>query len=248
MLIDHTNHRVLEVLETRDKPVVKAWLAAGVASGLLARVEEVTSDMWEGYTMAVREVMGSRVRVVVDRFHVMQQFHKRLNQARGQLQRMLPEERANERAEERANERAEALKGSRWLWLTNDEHLTDEQRARLAKLKRQFPVLAALADHRDQLRQIFEDRTIRTAAVGMIRLKRWCQRGRALGVALGIVALEPFYRLLEHWMKPIANYFLTRASNGPTEGFNRGLRGLLWRACGMANFQHLRLRVLHAFG
>src|SRR5207244_6953951 len=132
-------HRVLEVLETREKPVVKAWLAANLDSGLLARVQEVTSDMWEGYTMAVREVMGSQVRIVIDRFHVMQQFHKRLNQARGQLQRMLPKE------------TAEALRGSRWLWLSNDEHLSDEQRTQLAKLKHQFPSLAALADHRDRL-------------------------------------------------------------------------------------------------
>jgi len=232
VLIDHSNGRVLEVLETREKSVVKAWLADNLASGLLAHVEEVTSDMWEGYTMAVREVFGNRVRIVIDRFHVMRQFQKKLNEERSQLRRMLPKE------------AAEALKGTRWLWLTNDEHLSDDQRAQLAKLKRQFPTLARLANHRDQLRQIFEDRTIRTAAVGMIHLKRWCRRGRDLGLK----ALEPFYRLLEHWLKPIANYFVTRASNGPTEGFNRGLRGVLWRACGMVNFQHLRLRVLHAFG
>jgi len=232
VLIDHSNCRVLEVLETREKSVVKAWLADNLASGLLAHVEEVTSDMWEGYTMAVREVFGNRVRIVIDRFHVMRQFQKKLNEERSQLRRMLPKE------------AAEALKGTRWLWLTNDEHLSDDQRAQLAKLKRQFPTLARLANHRDQLRQIFEDRTIRTAAVGMIHLKRWCRRGRDLGLK----ALEPFYRLLEHWLKPIANYFVTRASNGPTEGFNRGLRGVLWRACGMVNFQHLRLRVLHAFG
>ncbi len=46
----------------------------------------------------------------------------------------------------------------------------------------------------------------------------------------------------------IANYFVARQTNGRTEGFNRGLRGLLWRACGMTNFAHFRLRVLHAFG
>jgi transposase len=233
VLIDHSNGRVLEVLETREKSVVKAWLADNLASGLLAHVEEVTSDMWEGYTMAAREVFGSRVRIVIDRFHVMRQFQKKLNEARCQLQRTLP-----------TAEAVEALKGTRWLWLTNDERLSEDQRRQLAKLKRQFPPLAALVAHRDQLRQIFEDRTIRTAAVGAIHLKDWCQRGRALGFK----ALEPFYRMLEHWLKPIANYFVTRASNGPTEGFNRGLRGLLWRACGMVNFQHLRLRVLHAFG
>ena len=49
MLIDHTNGRVLDLLETREKAAVVAWLAAGRASGLLARVEEVTCDMWDAY-------------------------------------------------------------------------------------------------------------------------------------------------------------------------------------------------------
>jgi transposase len=37
-------------------------------------------------------------------------------------------------------------------------------------------------------------------------------------------------------------------SNGRTEGFNRGLRAILWRAFGMVNFRHFRLRVLDRLG
>jgi hypothetical protein len=33
-----------------------------------------------------------------------------------------------------------------------------------------------------------------------------------------------------------------------TEGFNHGLRTILWRAFRMTNFHHFRARVLHAFG
>ena len=84
MLIDHTNCRVLDVLQSREKPVLKAWLASARESGLLAELEEVTTDMWEGFTMAVREVLGSRVRIVIDRFHVMKHFQQRLNEARAQ--------------------------------------------------------------------------------------------------------------------------------------------------------------------
>ena len=43
-------------------------------------------------------------------------------------------------------------------------------------------------------------------------------------------------------------YFDTGLTNGRTEGFNHGLRTILWRAFGMTNFAHFRLRVLHAFG
>ena len=60
MIIDHTNHRVLEVLESRDKAKVKEYLEAGRASGLFAGVEEVTSDMWDGYVEAVKEVFWER--------------------------------------------------------------------------------------------------------------------------------------------------------------------------------------------
>ena len=49
-------------------------------------------------------------------------------------------------------------------------------------------------------------------------------------------------------LQPIANYFRSRSTNGPTEGFNHGLRLLLWRAFGMTNFAHFRLRVLDRFG
>jgi transposase len=137
VLIDHTNERILDVLETRDKSALKRWLRQGAASGL-----------------------------------------------------------------------------------------------------------ARLSEHREQLRDLFEDRKIISPAIATLHLKRWCQDGRQLG----LTALEPFYRTLENWMKKIANYFVNRSSNGRTEGFNRNLRCLLWRACGMRNFNHFRLLVLHALG
>ena len=232
MLIDHTNGRVLDVLESRDKKAVLAWLTAAKASGLLAELEEVTCDMWGAYVEATKEVFGDAVRVTIDRFHVMKNFQDGLTGARREIQRRLSPEQAKE------------LKGSRWLWLTNVENLTPEQRQELQTLKRKFPELGRLADHREALRQIFEDHRISQPETAIERLRDWCRRGKWLGLK----ALEKFNQTLENWMERIANYFVSRSSNGRTEGFNRGLRGILWRACGMCNFAHFRLRVLHVFG
>ena len=231
MLIDHTNRRVIDVLESREKAVVVAWLSANKA-GLLANLAEVTCDMWDAYAEAAREVFGNAVRVTIDRFHVMKAFQDRLAEARRELQNRLP-----------ADGKAE-LKGSRWLWVTNAEDLTCEQRAELDGLKRRFPDLAALHDHRERLRRIFEDHRVTRPATAIERLRAWAEHGRTLG----LTALTKFNKTLENWMDRIANYFVARQTNGPTEGFNRGLRALLWRACGMTNFAHFRLRVLHAFG
>jgi transposase len=231
VLIDQTNGRVLEVLESREKAVVKAWLAENKA-GLLAELREVTIDMWDAYAEAVKEVFGDAVRITIDRFHVMKNFQDRLNEARRDIQNQLPEEQGKE------------LKGSRWLWLTNPRNLKPEQQAELDRLKNKFPALAKLSEHRQSLQKIFDDGRFRRPESAMAWLRAWCERGRGMGLK----SLEKFNRTLENWMDRIANYFVMRSTNAQTEGFNRGLRTILWRACGMTNFNHFRLRVLHAFG
>jgi transposase len=66
--------------------------------------------------------------------------------------------------------------------------------------------------------------------------------------ATGLKALAGFCKTLSNWLELIANYFVSGSSNGRTEGFNHGLRAILWRPFGMLNFRHFRLRVLDRFG
>ena len=231
VIIDHTNRRVLDVLENRDQATVTAYFQPARASGLLAHVTEVTTDMWDGYVNAARAAFGPEVAVVIDSFHVVKNLQERLLEARRELQRQLPKE------------EAQKLKGSRWLWCKNFETLTVEERQQLTELRPQFPTLARLADQREALRTLFEDRSVTTPAVGQERLQAWLASARELGLK----ALNAFCKTLENWLPMIANYFTNRSSNGPTEGFNRGFRSILWRAFGMANFRNFRLRILDRF-
>jgi transposase len=232
VIIDHSNARVLDVLESREKQAVRDYLEQARQTGLLADVVEVTTDMWDGYVEAAREVFVEQVRITIDRFHVMKNFQDQLTAARREIQRQL------------SKEEARALKGTRWLWLTNEENLTEEERAELAVLQERFPLLGRLREQREKLRGLFEDGTLRTAAAGSKRLRTWMQEARALGLK----ALDTFCKTLENWLDKIANYFVERASNGRVEGFNTGLRGIIRRAFGMLNFEHFRLRVLDRFG
>ena len=231
-LIDHTNGRVLEMLAHRNKETVVAWLKQARTSGLLGSLREVTVDMWGPYADAVREVFGDTVRIVVDRFHVVSNLQACLANGRREIQRGL------------SKKEACALKGTRWLWAKNPENLTAEERERLAFLEQQFPALAQLSQQREALRQIFDDSEIVTPEQGRERLLAWCER---VG-QLGITALEKFTRTVRNWLDEIANYFVSRSTNARTEGFNHGIRAILWRTFGMRSFEHLRLRVLHAFG
>ena len=231
MIIDHTNRRVLDVLENRDQATVTAYFQQARASGLLAHVTEVTTDMWDGSVNAAHAAFGPGVSVVIDRFHVVKNLQERLLQARRELQRELPKD------------EAQKLKGSRWLWCQNFETLTVEERQQLSELRTQFPTLSRLADQREALRTLFEDRRVTTPAGGQERLRAWLASARDLGLK----ALNAFCKTLENWLPMIANYFANRSSNGPTEGFNRGFRSILWRAFGMTNFRNFRLRILDCF-
>lgn len=231
MFIDHSNKRVLDVLEGRDKDLIVNYLRQN-KEGLFTHLEEVTCDMWDAYVNATQEVFGDKVRVTIDRFHVMKNFQEQLTEARREIQRGL------------GKEEAKQLKGTRWLWQTNPENLTDEQRQQLQGLSGRFPRLKQLVEQRESLRGIFEDKTIKDAASGASRLQGWLEEAKALGLK----ALERFGKTLENWLDKIANYFVWRSSNGRTEGFNHGLRAILWRAYGMVNFRHFRLRVLDRFG
>lgn len=232
MIIDHTNRRVLEVLESREKATVVKYLREARESGLLAHVSEVTTDMGEAYVEAAREVFGEAVASVIDRFPVVKNLQAQLTAARRESQRTLPAEEAR------------ALQGSRWLWLTNPENLDEEEPQHLTELKTQFPRLAQLAEQREALRHLLDNASITTPEAGMTRLREWSASARALELN----AMNKFCDTLERWLDKIANYFLHRSSNGPTEGFNNGLRTLLRRAFGMTNFHHFRLRVLDRFG
>jgi transposase len=232
VIVDHDHRCVLDVLENREKATVVAYLKAGKENGLLASVEEVTTDMWDAYVEAAREVFGAGVAITIDRFHVMKNFQDGLTAARREVQRGLS-------AEAKAK-----LKGSRWWWVTNPDNLHEDHREPFAALRVEFPALAALWEQREQLRAIFEDRTIRTPEGGQERLEGWMAGVRELGLA----ALDKFCKTLTNWMGKIANYFRARSSNGRTEGLNHGIRTILWRAFGMVNFKNFRLRVLHRFG
>jgi transposase len=232
VLIDHDNARVLDVLENREKTTLIAWLQQAKDAGLLGQLQEVTVDMWEGYTQAVQQVFAQQVRIVIDRFHVVKNFQQWLSDARQEIQRALP------------GEQRELLKGSRWLWTSNLENLSREKRKSFAALRRRFPQLKALFLHRQRLRRIFENRSLSVEQARQ-RLSGWIEKGRG---RLKLRALEKFHQMLERWIQEIANYFVQRSSNGRTEGFNHGIRAILWRAYGMRNFPHFRLRVLHAFG
>ncbi len=121
MLVDLDEHRVLEVAEGRTQEAADT-LWNTLSDEQKGQIEAVAMDMWPAFMASASEHVP-QAEIVHDRFHI----RKHLNEAVDQVRR----------AEHKAlkQEGDERLTGSRYLWLTNEENLSEERAATFEELK-----------------------------------------------------------------------------------------------------------------
>ena len=113
--------RVLAVLPDRQKALVKKFFLS-IPKHLRKTIRVVCTDLYEGYVNAVKEVLGRKVRIVVDRFHVAKLYRKGLDEVRKKELKQLKEE--------LPAETYKAFKGVIWKLRKNPEELEPENTKR----------------------------------------------------------------------------------------------------------------------
>ncbi len=80
--------RVLAVLKDRKKATVVQFFRS-IPKELHKTIASVCSDFYEGFINAARQVLGKRIRIVIDRFHLAKLYRKGLDTLRKQEMRLL---------------------------------------------------------------------------------------------------------------------------------------------------------------
>jgi transposase len=124
---------ILGVLENREKDTVIAFLRS-IPLRLLKTIHTVCSDMYEGFTEAVREEVKS-AQLVIDRFHVTRKYRDAVDSLRKQELKRLKEELTQENYSQ--------LKGSMWALRKERSDLKAEERKVLRLLFSLSPKLKA---------------------------------------------------------------------------------------------------------
>jgi len=226
VITDIDRKRVIEVLENRLKETLTAYFEA-LPHSVLASIKYVSIDMWEGYYQAVVEVLPKRVKIVVDRFHVMKNLNDALTKCRREIQRDM------------SKEEREELKGLRWILVKNEKDLDAEEKAKLKVMYKKCPQLKTCHRLKEEFRRIFEEETSRAKAKR--RLEAWKKRVRKTGLK----SLDGFLTTLDNWQEWILNYFSSgKITNGVVEGINNKLKLIKRRAYGYRNNANFRQRVL----
>ena len=220
--------RVLAVLPGREKATVKKFFSS-IPKGLRKTIRVVCSDMYDGYINAVKEVLGKKVQVVVDRFHVAKLYRQGLDKLRKKelkrLKKELPEADYKE------------FKGVMWILRKNPATLNPEELEIISRLFKYTPLLGSAYVFCYTLTSIFE--LPLTKAEAKQRLRAWKQ----LVQESDLDCFDSFLSTLDKRLDEITNYFVARKNSGFVEGFNNKIKVLKRRCYGIFNVGHLFQRL-----
>jgi transposase len=224
---------LLAVLPDRKKDTVRTFFDS-IPARLRPTIHSVCTDMWEAYTNAAQEYAAAHddvnLVVVVDRFHVAQNYRDAVDQLR---QRVCRELKQTLPAADYAD-----IKQVMWACRKNHADLTAEERAKLLRLFQLAPDFKLAYTLREELTAIFELPLTKDQAAR--RLHKW----QAKVEHSGLSCLDAFLKTLTNWFDQITNYFVRRLTSSFVEGFNNRLKTLKRRCYGLGIghlFRRLRL-------
>jgi transposase len=222
--------RLLAVAEHRTETSLRACLD-GLGQPVCQGVRFVCSDMWQPYLKVIREKLGHAVHVL-DRFHVMQQFGKALDQIRAEEAKKLVKDGYEP-----------VLKKSRWCLLKRPENLTDKQTVKLKELlKYNLRTMRAYLQ-REDFQRFWEYKSAAWAGKFLDEWTRRVMRSR-------LEPMKKVARTLRNHQPLILNWFRARGaiSSGAVEGLNNKVKLVTRKSYGFRTVKVAKLALMHNLG
>jgi len=212
--------RLVAILPDQRQATLRACLRS-LPEELRQRIVGVCIDLKAGYRTVLRAELPA-ARVVADRFHVIADGNRRLDETRrlegGALGEALP----------------------RWPLLKGVERLTGRQAERLAELVARFPAIAEQHWCKERLRDLYRSPDRRIAEA------RWTTLLVAME-ASDDPTVWAWSRTLRNWRREIMGYFEVPITNGFTEGCHTKIKLLKRLSYGYRNVEVYRRKMLLGF-
>jgi transposase len=222
--------RLLAVAEHRTEASLRSCLAS-LGDPVCQRVKYVCSDLCKAYLNVITKKLGHAVHVL-DRFHVMQQFGKALDEIRAEESKRLVRDGYEP-----------VLKKSRWCFLKRPEHLTDKQTVKLSELLRYNLRTVRAYLLREEFQRLWEYKSAWWAGKF---LDEWT--GRVMRSKLE--PMKKVARSIRTHRPLILNWFRARGeiSSGAVEGLNNKVKLVTRKSYGFRTAKVAKLALLHNLG
>lgn len=222
-----SREKLLHILPSRKEESLRAFFSR-IKQTAREKVAVVSMDMWNTFINLVEEFFPNAA-IVIDRFHVMGQMNKVVDKIRKSVQK------------QQSDEERKELKGLRWVVLKNNEDISCEEQMLLKKAFSCSEKLHKVYLRKEEFRRIFEKNTSRKKAER--QLNEWIQRA----VKIRHRQMTTFLKTVEKRKNYILNYFNHYDNNGFMEGIINKIKNIIRRHYGLANFTHLKHRIMLSF-
>ncbi|HEY6304785.1 MAG TPA: ISL3 family transposase [Terriglobales bacterium] len=202
-----------------------------IGDEIASKIVFVCSDMWKPYLTVIREKCSEALHIL-DRFHIVSNMNKALDEVRAGESRRIAFE-----------GRIPVLKKSRWLLLKRGDNLKTDQRFRLRDLLRYNLKTVRAYLLKEAFQQLWDYNTATWAGKF---LDEWCRQV----MRSRIEPMKKIARSLREHRELILNYFRAQKllSSGVVEGLNNKAKVTMRKSYGFRTFHCLELALYHSLG
>jgi transposase len=196
----------------------------------LAGVEAVAMDMWEPYVQStLAHVPGAVSKIVHDPFHLVKSMNEAVNEVRKSEHRRL---------QERGDD---LLKNTRQLWLYGMENVPAQHAQRFEAVKELNLQTSRAWALKEVFRSFWLCETVKKAERYFDKWYGWAIRSR-------LVPVKKVARTCKTHLGNILTFFAHRLTNGPIEGLNNKIQGLIKKAYGYRSKERFKADIFFHLG
>lgn len=191
----------------------------------LEGIESISMDMWEPYVQATLAAVPDAVqKIVFDRFHIM-----------GHMTHAVDLIRRAENKELR-REGDERLKGTRYLWLFNEENLNPAQSEQFERLKGATLKVARAWALKEQLRGLWSYRSLGWA-------RKFFEAWYAWAIRSQLEPVRKVARMIKARLANVLTFCRLPISSAVAEAINGRIAAIKRRACGYRNRENFKTAI-----
>lgn len=217
------------VEEDREQASLDAFWESLTAEQL-AGVEAVAMDLWEPYVQStLAHVPGAASKIVHDPFHLVKYMNEAVNDVRIAEHRRMQAE------------GDDTLKSTRQLWLYGIENVPTKHAMRFEEVRALNLQTARAWGIKEVFRSFWLCDNVKQAEKYFDKWYGWAIRSR-----LGPV--KKVARMCKAHLANILTFFVHRLTNGPIEGLNNKIQGLIKKAFGYRNKERFKTDIFFHLG
>jgi len=212
------------VVDDREKESLESYYRQFTPEQL-AQIKAIAMDMWEPYVLATKDhVPDAAEKIVFDRFHATKQVTAAVDKVRRAEHKTL------------AQSGDERLKGTKYLWLRNEENIPDWRREEFAAVKSAKLKTSRAWAIKESLRKFWSYSYTKCAERYFNAWYFWATHSR-------IGPMIQAAKTLKRHLANLLTYFKHRITNATSEGINSKIQMIKLMACGYRNRSHYRAAI-----